>query len=308
MISTPLFSTVIPVFNRAQLIRPTLDSVLAQDFADQEVIVIDDGSTDDTLQTLASYSDRIRVLSQKNSGPAVARNLGITAARGKYITILDSDDLWFPWTLATYAGAIARFDSPAFLAGAPSVFSDEKEVRSIHREPLRAERFADYFASGNEWRWFSASSFVLRADAVRAVGGFSTEWINSDDADLALRLGQSAGFVDIQAPATFAYRDHAGSLKSKADVSFRSLAYMIAQEEMGAYPGGKARRRERLEILTRHIRPFTLECLRGGAISQGWDVYRKTFAWHLALGRARYLGLYPLLTAIHALKRRKVVA
>ena len=304
----PFFSTVIPVFNRAELIRPTLDSVLAQDFADQEVIVVDDGSTDDTPQTLADYGDRIRVLRQKNSGPAVARNLGIAEAGGKYITILDSDDLWFPWTLATYAEVVARYDSPAFLAGAPVVFSDESEVRKIRRAQLKAEPFSDYLASGDAWRWFSASSFVLRADAVRAVGGFSTEWINSDDADLALRLGQAAGFVDIQEPVTFAYRDHVGSLKSRADVSFRSLSYMIAQEETGAYPGGSARRRERLEILTRHIRPFTLECLRGGAISRGWNVYRKTFAWHLALGRARYLGSYPVLTAIHAMKRGKAAA
>ncbi len=304
----PLFSTVIPVFNRAELIRPTLDSVLAQDFADQEVIVVDDGSTDDTRQTLASYGGRIRTLHQKNSGPAVARNLGIAQAGGRYITILDSDDLWFPWTLATYAEAIAQFDSPAFLAGAPAVFSDEKDVRKIQRTPLKAERFPDYLASGDAWRWFGASSFVLRTDAVRAVGGFSTEWINSDDADLALRLGQAAGFVDIQAPATFAYRDHAGSLKTKADVSFRSLSYMIAQEESGAYPGGSARRRERLEILTRHIRPFSLQCLRGGAIAHGWNVYRKTFAWHLALGRASYLGAYPVLTAFHAMKLRKVAA
>ena len=301
-----LFSTVIPVFNRAQLIRPTLDSVLAQEFADQEIIVVDDGSTDDTLQTLASYGDRIRVLRQKNSGPAVARNLGIAEATGEYITILDSDDLWFPWTLATYAEAITQYDSPAFLAGAPAVFTNESDLRKIQREPLKAGRFDDYLASGDSWCWFSASSFVLRADAVRAVGGFSTEWINSDDADLALRLGQAAGFVDIQAPATFAYRDHEGSLRSKSDVSFRSLTYMIAQEETGAYPGGSARRRERLEILTRHIRPFTLECLRGGKISDGWNVYRKTFAWHLALGRASYLGAYPVLTAIHAMKRGKI--
>ena len=301
----PLFSTVIPVFNRAQLIRATLDSVLAQDFTDQEVIVVDDGSTDDTLQTLATYGDRIRVLQQKNSGPAVARNLGIASASGKYITILDSDDLWFPWTLATYAEAIRQFDSPAFLAGSPFVFEKETLVRAVAHTPLRAERFADYLASGDAWRWFSASSFVLRADAVRAVGGFSTEWINSDDADLALRLGQAAGFVDIQTPVTFAYRDHAGSLKSKTDVSFRSLGYMIAQERSGAYPGGPARRRERLEILTRHIRPFTLECLRNGAVAQGWNVYRKTFAWHVALRRASYLCAYPALAAIHRVRQKK---
>ncbi len=303
----PLFSTVIPVFNRAQLIRATLDSVLAQGFADQEVLVVDDGSTDDTLKTLAGYSDRIRVLQQKNSGPAVARNLGIEQACGEYIAILDSDDLWFPWTLATYAQAIREFGSPAFLAGAPAVFQSEEKVRAIERTPFKAERFPDYLASGNKWRWFSASSFVLRTDAVRAVGGFSSEWINSDDADLALRLGLAAGFVDIQSPATFAYREHAGSLKSNAEVSGRSLAYMVAQENAGAYPGGRARQRERRKILTRHIRPFTLECLHAGAINQGWNLYRKTFGWHLAAGRAAYLCAYPLLAALHGMKRRKAI-
>jgi glycosyltransferase involved in cell wall biosynthesis len=294
----PRFSVVIPVFNRAELIRPTLDSVLAQDSPDHEILVVDDGSTDGTLATLASYGSRIRVLEQKNSGPAVARNLGIQQARGEYICTLDSDDLWFPWTLATYAAAIDGHESPAFVAGAPFVFREEGEIRAVARGPLRAEVFADYLASGDEWRWFGASSFVLRADAVRAVGGFSDQWINSDDADLALRLGVARGFVDVQAPATFAYREHAGSLKSASDISFRSLAYMLAQETVGAYPGGAARRRERWRILTRHVRPFTIASLGTPAAAHGWSLYRRTFAWHLALLRLRYLCSYPVLAAL----------
>jgi glycosyltransferase involved in cell wall biosynthesis len=302
----PLFSTVIPVFNRAELIRATLDSVLAQELPDQEVIVVDDGSTDATLATLASYGTRIRVLEQKNSGPAVARNLGIQHATGDYIATFDSDDLWFPWTLATYAEAIRRHDSPAFLAGAPFVFRDQREVGAVQRTPLITQVFQDYLASGDQWRWFGASSFVLRADAVRAVGGFSTEWINADDADLALKLGVAPGFVDIQAPATFAYRDHDGSLKSNIDVSFRSLSYLIEQERRGAYPGGRERERERWEILTRHVRPSTLSWLSLGAANRGWDLYRRTFAWHLALLRLRYLCSYPVLAAIAGLQPHRV--
>lgn len=298
----PLFSVVIPVFNRAALIRRTVDSVLAQEAADHEVIVVDDGSTDGTLDTLAAYGSRIHVLEQKNSGPAVARNLGIGQARGDYIATLDSDDLWFPWTLAIYAEAVREYDAPAFIAGSPFVFRVEGELERISHGVLRAEKFADYLASGDAWRWFGASSFVLRADAVRGVGGFSDQWINSDDADLALRLGEARGFVDVQSPATFAYREHAGSLKTQSDVSFRSLAYMIAQEKAGAYPGGLARRRERREILTRHIRPFTLACLGTPAAAQGWSLYRKTFAWHLALLRLRYLCSYPALAALRRMR------
>ena len=148
----PLFSTVIPTYNRASLIRATIDSVLAQDLPDQEVIVVDDGSTDGTLETLASYGNRIKVLEQKNSGPAVARNLGIAHASGEYIATLDSDDLWFPWTLAVYAEAIRAHGSPAFVAGAPFVFHDEAQVQGVRRETLRAERFKDYLASLNPTR------------------------------------------------------------------------------------------------------------------------------------------------------------
>jgi len=301
----PLFSTIIPVYNRSKLIRATLDSVLNQELPDQEVIVVDDGSTDDTLETLASYGSRIRVLQQTNSGPAVARNLGIQHATGEYIAILDSDDLWFPWTLATYAEAIRKHDSPAFVAGSPAIFHDEAELKKLEKSPLRAEYFTDYLTSGDQWRWFGASSFVLRTDAVRAAGCFSDEWINADDADLALRLGEAKGFVDIQAPATFGYREHGGSLKSDTNISFRSLSYMIAQEQAGAYPGGPRRRRERREILTRHIRPFTLACLDRGAFSSGWGLYRRTFGWHLALRRLTYLAGYPAMAACKCLKHVK---
>ena len=294
----PRFSVIIPVFNRAELIRPTLDSVLAQDAPDHEILVVDDGSTDGTLDVLATYGTRIRVLAQKNSGPAVARNLGIQQARGEYIATLDSDDLWFPWTLATYTEAIRRHDSPGFIAGSPFVFREMSELAGVQCAPTRDEVFADYLASGDQWRWFGASSFVFRTDAVRAAGGFSDQWINSDDADLALRLGIAPGFVDIQAPATFAYREHAGSLKSITDLSFRSLSYMLSQEEAGAYPGGPTRQRERRVILTRHVRPFTLSCLGTAAANNGWSLYRRTFGWHLALLRLRYLASYPLLAAL----------
>ena len=292
----PLFSTIIPVFNRPALIRTTLDSVLAQEFTDQEIIVVDDGSTDDTPATLATYGDRIRVLRQANAGPAVARNLGMRHATGRYLAILDSDDLWFPWTLATYAEAIRSAVAPAFIAGAHFIFHEESAARSIARGPVQTVRFADYLASSGACRWISASAFVLRTDAARAVGGFSDEWINSDDADLALRLGTAAGFVDVQSPATFAYREHPGSLKSNQEMSFRSLSHMLDQEAAGAYPGGLERRCQRREILTRHVRPLTLSCLAAGAIGHGWSLYRRTFGWHLAQGRLKYLGAYPLLT------------
>src|SRR5439155_3006508 len=114
----PLFSTIIPVYNRAELVGAAIESALGQEFDDQEIIVVDDGSTDNTLNLLAGYGDRIKVLRQRNSGPGAARNFGIKHARGEYVAFLDSDDLWFSWTLATYHAAIEKYKLPVFVAGA----------------------------------------------------------------------------------------------------------------------------------------------------------------------------------------------
>ena len=114
----PTVSVIIPSFNRARLVALTIDSVLAQTWRDVEVIVIDDGSTDDTPAVLAGYGNRIRSVRQPNRGMNPSRNTGIELARGKYLALLDSDDLWEPWKLELDLNLLGRFPDAAF------VFSD----------------------------------------------------------------------------------------------------------------------------------------------------------------------------------------
>jgi glycosyltransferase involved in cell wall biosynthesis len=92
----PLVSAIIPTYNRAHIVCDAIESVLAQTYPHIEVIVVDDGSKDDTLARLKQYGERIRVIGQPNAGPAAARNRGIATARGELIAFLDSDDLWLP--------------------------------------------------------------------------------------------------------------------------------------------------------------------------------------------------------------------
>ena len=117
-----LFSVIIPTFNRRRLLQYALESVLRQTFTDYEVLVVDDGSTDETKEYLATLGDRVRVFTQSNQGPGAARNLAIKHANGHYLAFLDSDDLWFPWSLETYASAIRNSGEPAFIAGKPFRF------------------------------------------------------------------------------------------------------------------------------------------------------------------------------------------
>ncbi|MBA3018056.1 MAG: glycosyltransferase [Proteobacteria bacterium] len=96
-----LVSVIIPTYNRGWAIKEAIDSVLAQDFTDFELIVVDDGSTDNTQDILNSYKEDIIVLHQENKGVSAARNRGIASASGQYIAFLDSDDLWLPQKLST---------------------------------------------------------------------------------------------------------------------------------------------------------------------------------------------------------------
>lgn len=97
---TPLISCIVPVFNGERYLRETLDSILAQTYQPLETIVANDGSTDGTAAIVASYGEQVRYLWQPNSGPAAARNLGLSAAQGEFFAFLDADDLWHPEKLA----------------------------------------------------------------------------------------------------------------------------------------------------------------------------------------------------------------
>jgi GT2 family glycosyltransferase len=293
-----LFSVIIPTFNRAELLGSALESVFAQRGTEFEIIVVDDGSADRTIDYLHSLGNRVSVLRQSNRGPGSARNLGARHAQGKYLAFLDSDDLWFPWTLEVYQAAIRKHCDPSFIVGKPYAFSDEHELDRVIPAAAQTEQFADYLASGDEWRWWGVSSFVIRHDAFTAAGGFTNEWVNGEDADLALRLGVAAGFVQITAPVTFAYREHAASAMKDAKRTLAGAWSKVYAEQLGRYPGGSVRARERRRILTRHTRPVTLSCLQQGLRREAWKLYGATFAWNAALGRVKYLTVFPLLAAM----------
>ncbi len=290
----PLLSVIIPAFNRADHIAATLQSVRGT--GDLEIIVVDDGSTDDTVRIAGQAAPEAIILQQGNRGPGAARNLGLARATGKYAAFLDSDDLWLPWSAQTYAAAINQFDSPAFIAGKPFVFSGDARLPASPG-PLQTMAFADYFASGDQWRWYSASSFVLRRDLFLAAGGFTDEWVNAEDADCALRMGDAPGFLQITSPHTFAYRQHAGSAMSNLDRSLAGVRRLVEQERSGKYPGGRSRALERRRIISFFSRPLCIELLQRGDVQSAWDLYRSTFTWNLRLGRMRFLAAFAALAA-----------
>jgi glycosyltransferase involved in cell wall biosynthesis len=295
--SMPRFSVVIPCYNRADLVAKAVASVLAQTYADFEIIVVDDGSTDQTPHVLAGFGTQITALRQENAGPGAARNLGISRATGQYIAFLDSDDLWFPWTLATIDRTVREQGAPAVLMGAPVPFHEESDLAQVHSEPVatfRVQGFSDYFASRGE-RLSVGQGLVFRSEALRSIGGLVNESVNYEDIDLLLRLGDRPGFVHIESPPTFALREHPVSLKSNHQKAYDGMLLLLDREKSGQYPGGAQRKWDRRNIITTHVRVMTLALLRSGWRRRAIDIYLRTFAWHLGMGRWRYLFGFPCL-------------
>jgi len=115
----PFFSIVIPTYNRAHLIVPTIQSVLAQDFPDFEILIIDDGSTDDTeevIETVFEHHEKIYYIRKKNEERSIARNTGFRLAKGEYVVFFDSDDLLLPHYLTTLYEAIEKYPECNFFA------------------------------------------------------------------------------------------------------------------------------------------------------------------------------------------------
>jgi glycosyltransferase involved in cell wall biosynthesis len=297
-----LFSVVVPTFNRETTLRETILSIEQQVFRHFEVIVVDDGSTDGTVAIAQSFPF-VRVISQQNSGPGVARNSGVNVAKGQYIAFLDSDDVWFPWTLSNYANIIVQHKYPAFVTGKPQLYSRAEELSNCFEQTVQVESFADYFSSCDEWRWFGVSSFVIRRDAFLEVRGFADGRINGEDADLAMRLGTAPGFVHLTSPKQFGYRVHDGNVTNDTTKSQAGLRLLLTSEAEGLYPGSNQRASERARIIARHVRPFAISSAKSGRALIALRFYRAVLRESLQSYRWKFLIGVPLL-AIWGLMRR----
>lgn len=168
-----MFSIVIPVWNNAHTLERTLRSVLAQSFDGFEVIVVDDGSTDDSVDVARGFDDpRIRVLTQPHAGPGPARNTGMAAARYDWIAFLDADDVWLPGHLAELDRVRARHPD-AGLIGTPCVESDRHGRFRIPADETPTIETIRYFDRAARERFvLSCSSAAVPRHVWETLGGF----------------------------------------------------------------------------------------------------------------------------------------
>jgi glycosyltransferase involved in cell wall biosynthesis len=188
-------SIIIPTYNRAALVQEAVASVLAQTWRDFEVLVVDDGSTDDTAAALAPWASRIRLLRRScRGGVSAARNTGINAARGEWLAFLDSDDLWRPEKLARQM---------AYLAEHPELRWCQTEETWVRRgirvnQPLTHRKIGGQIFFPSLGRCLvSPSAVILHRRLLEQHGGFDEDLPAAEDYDLWLRLSwrYAAGLV-----------------------------------------------------------------------------------------------------------------
>lgn len=196
----PIVSIVIPTYNRSDLLKRCLDSVLAQTFADWQAIVINNFSEDDTVTVVQSFNDaRITLTDFKNNGViAASRNVGIRAACGKYIAFLDSDDTWMPTKLAKCIEALEGNNADVVCHA--EVHSSIHGQKIVCYGPLASTNFESLLFKGN---CLSTSAIVVKNELLQLTGGFSEDpnITTTEDYDLWLRLAKlNAKFVLIDEP------------------------------------------------------------------------------------------------------------
>lgn len=224
----PLVSVVMPCYNNAALLSASVHSVLQQDYPNIELIVVDDGSTDNSIAVLQSFGDKISIIQQKNQGPAAARNTGIQAAKGQFIAFNDSDDIWLPGKLTAQITYLQQHPDTGLCYSGWKVWAGDNATLQSEMLSSKVADAVDQSRTG--WLYLSllkdcvihTITAVIRRDVFDAVGMFNPAYRIGEDHDLWLRVSQHTKIAKLKAVYAL-YRDNPHSITKKVHPQNYSL-------------------------------------------------------------------------------------
>jgi glycosyltransferase involved in cell wall biosynthesis len=267
--SWPLVSVVVPAYNCADYIGPCLDSILAQDYPQLEIVVVDDGSSDATAERVRAYGEPVRYLHQANSGSAVARNLGISSARGELIAFCDSDDLWAPGRLKQQVAFLLGQQEYQAVCGRFMAVPDDYRWADACAERYEDEAKLDPEKSG--WTYlrvletsiYHLDTLLVRREALAQVR-FNKDYRRGQDFDFWLQLLQVTPIAQLHNLYGF-YRQSAISITRKPHLrNYRAEILAAALQRWG-----------RRDQLGREISQQAVDRLFAKSwYGHGWELYR----------------------------------
>ncbi len=237
---SPLVSVVIPCYNNAEHLVAAVDSVLAQDYPNIEVIVVDDGSTDNSVDVLKQFGARITLLQQANQGPAAARNTGMLAATGQYIAFNDSDDLWLPGKLTAQVNYLQQHPDIGLCYCGWAVWNGQTPLEQLKAQyqPVSSSAAEDAYYSG--WLYLKllkdsvihTITAVIQREVLDTVGMFNTEYRIGEDHDFWLRISQQYRMAKL-AQVYAVYRDNPVSTTKK--VHAKNFSLLVLESAIARY-------------------------------------------------------------------------
>lgn len=229
----PKISVVVPTYNHARYVAEGVRSILAQNYANLEVLVVDDGSTDNTREVMAQFGEPVRYIWQANRGLSGARNSGIEAATGEYIALLDADDFWEPNFLATVLPILeADRTLGAVHTGSRFVDRDGKPLLQQNNVTVPADQMYDRLIDGE---FFAADAVLVRRECFEQVGLFDEKLRASEDWDMWLRVARAFRFAGIP-DALLNYRMHGENMSADPEHMMR-YQLMVVEKHFGLADG-----------------------------------------------------------------------
>jgi len=251
MFNIPQCSVIIPTFNRAAFLAEAIDSVLAQTEKDFELIVVDDGSTDQTSELVAAYGKQIHYLFQPNAGVSAARNFGIRHAKGRFITFLDSDDLWLPKKLSRQI---------EWMAVHPDImlcYTDEIWIRRgvrVNQKKIHAKAGGWIYPLCLPRCLISPSAVLMRRELFDAAGLFDEQLPICEDYDLWLRVASRFEVGFIPEPLIVKRGGHADQLSHREwGIDRYRVTALMKIYESGVLSGAWCRQTAEMIYLKCHI-------------------------------------------------------
>ena len=303
-------SVVIPTFNNARLIEETLATVYAQTLAPEEIVVIDDGSTDETAAVLRKHTGRVRYIREEPSGGcSKPRNVGIRESRGRYVAMFDSDDLMAPAKLEKQVGFLERHPEVDL------VFTDFVDFEGDREEPPHTQscpRFrealrrcrveadgyiipqAQAYALLLDENYIGGSAMIFRRSLIESIGGYDERYEYSEDRELTLRVTRtrSVGFLDLIGHRR---RIHPGSASARTETVLACKIHLYREERRRVPRAHRKIVRERLAELYLALAWYRRE---RGRSREAIAPYLRAIAlrpgrlrWYGSLGRCLYCAL-----------------
>ena len=305
MSEKPLVSAIIPTYDSADFVVEAVESALAQSYSNIEVIVVDDGSADDTVARLNSrFGSRIRIIQQEHLGPAVARNAGLRASKGEFAAFLDADDLWMPEKIEHSLGPLLRD---------PKVGVVYTAVRIHELDSGRKYTLPQYTMGGNiakelftECRGVNTSTLVVRREALDRIGGFDEEFFRAQDWDLMVRLAEQVEYAHVPEILT-ERRLHPASLSVARRDLYAKYNLLVIQKAVKRRPDLYASLEA--DALSRAHFRFGIAFYADFAMAQAREEFRRALDHRWNWGAVNYLlRTFLPVSVVRSLRRRRLAA